>query len=193
MTRVLLARHGRTALNADGLLRGLADPPLDRRGRAEAAALADALRAAFGSDAVTAVLASPLQRAQQTARAVAGRFGVESVASDPGFTDRDYGEWTGQPRDEVVARFGSVDAAPGVQPEGEVVARARAELDAVADAHPEQTVVVVSHDAVIRPLVESLEGAGTDFMLPTGSWCELVRTGREWTVVSVGNSPVEAR
>ena len=27
--RVYLARHGRTALNADGRLRGLSDPPLD--------------------------------------------------------------------------------------------------------------------------------------------------------------------
>lgn len=185
MTRVLLARHGRTALNADDRLRGLADPPLDPTGRDQAAGLADALRAAFGADAVAAVHASPLLRAQETARVIAGRFGVGPVVIDAGFSDRDYGEWTGQPRAEVVARFGSVDAAPGVQPADEVVARARAALDAVADAHPGQTVVVVSHDAVIRPLVEVLDRAGREFELPPASWCELVRTGGEWVVVSV--------
>ena len=35
--RVFLARHGRTALNAEGRLRGLSDPPLDDVGLAEAA------------------------------------------------------------------------------------------------------------------------------------------------------------
>ena len=38
--RVYLARHGRTALNADDRLRGLSDPPLDQVGIADAARLA---------------------------------------------------------------------------------------------------------------------------------------------------------
>ena len=38
--RVYLARHGQTALNADGRLRGLSDPPLDDVGLAEVARLA---------------------------------------------------------------------------------------------------------------------------------------------------------
>jgi uncharacterized protein len=43
--RVYLARHGRTALNADDRLRGLSDPPLDPVGIAEAAGLAQTLAA----------------------------------------------------------------------------------------------------------------------------------------------------
>ncbi|HWU48178.1 MAG TPA: histidine phosphatase family protein, partial [Humibacter sp.] len=34
-----LARHGQTVLNAEGRLRGLANPPLNEVGQAEAAAL----------------------------------------------------------------------------------------------------------------------------------------------------------
>ncbi|HZE17171.1 MAG TPA: histidine phosphatase family protein [Mycobacterium sp.] len=45
VTRVYLARHGRTALNAEGRLRGLSDPPLDEVGIAEVAGLADVLAA----------------------------------------------------------------------------------------------------------------------------------------------------
>jgi broad specificity phosphatase PhoE len=41
--RVYLARHGRTALNAEGRLRGLSDPPLDEVGIAEVARLAEVL------------------------------------------------------------------------------------------------------------------------------------------------------
>lgn len=40
--RVLLVRHGRTALNAEGRLRGLADPELDDIGRQRAGATAAA-------------------------------------------------------------------------------------------------------------------------------------------------------
>jgi hypothetical protein len=55
--RVYLARHGHTALNADGRLRGLSYPPLDEAGQVEAKRLAKAL-AAFGP---MAVISSPLQ------------------------------------------------------------------------------------------------------------------------------------
>ena len=35
-TLVYLARHGQTPLNESGVLRGLADPPLDQTGRDQA-------------------------------------------------------------------------------------------------------------------------------------------------------------
>ena len=63
--RVFLARHGQTALNAQGRLRGLSDPPLDEVGIAEATRLA----AALASKHPTAVICSPLQRAVATAQA----------------------------------------------------------------------------------------------------------------------------
>jgi probable phosphoglycerate mutase len=62
--RVFLARHGRTALNAEGRLRGLSDPPLDEVGVAEVARLAEALAPKHP----TAVICSPLQRAVATAQ-----------------------------------------------------------------------------------------------------------------------------
>lgn len=40
---ILLVRHGRTAFNAEGRLRGLADPELDETGIAQAHATALAL------------------------------------------------------------------------------------------------------------------------------------------------------
>ncbi|MBO0747342.1 MAG: histidine phosphatase family protein, partial [Acidimicrobiaceae bacterium] len=57
-SRLYLARHGRTPLNAAGVLRGRLDPPLDEEGRAEAARLGSAL----GGVGVRLVVASPLQR-----------------------------------------------------------------------------------------------------------------------------------
>ncbi len=178
---VFLVRHGRTVLNAQDRLRGLADPLLDDVGVAQAEAVAAVLD---GRD-VVAVRSSPLARAMATARVIAAHFGVPADA-DPRFNDRDYGPWTGRERAAVVAEFGSVDAAPGVEPTAAVLARARPALEAVrVDGHG---VVVVSHDAVIRPLIGSL-APGSDPEIPTGSWSQLQWDGREWVVVSAGILP----
>ena len=85
----------------------------------------------------------------------------------------------------MIARFGSVDAAPGVEPTAAVMARVLPAIDAVRrDGHG---VIVVSHDAVIRPLVRSL-APERDLAIPTGSWSEL-RWDDGWTVISAGNVP----
>jgi broad specificity phosphatase PhoE len=111
--------------------------------------------------------------------------------------DRDYGPWTGEVRAEVIARFGSVDAAPGVEPTASVLERVRPALDAVLDdaaaAGLEAPVVVVTHDAVITPLITAMDPRRTDLTTPTGSWNELVREGGVWTVVLVDQVPQASR
>jgi len=68
-TIVYLARHGQTALNSSGVLRGLADPPLDETGQEQARQLG----ASLGSRNLSLVAASPLRRAVETAQPVALR------------------------------------------------------------------------------------------------------------------------
>ena len=64
MQRVYLVRHARTALNADGRLRGHLDPPLDDVGRSEARELAVVL----ASLRPVRVVTSPLRRASTPRR-----------------------------------------------------------------------------------------------------------------------------
>ncbi len=179
-----LARHGRTVLNAEGRLRGLANPPLDEVGQAEAAALGLYLQ----SKDITAVFSSPLTRAVTTAQTIAEAAGVEAFADDR-FNDRDYGPWTGHAKADVIAEFGSVDAAPGVEPVSQVMARARPALDAVLDHYPDGAVVVVTHDAVIRPLLALLDPAVGEILAPTGSVNDLVRVGGSWRIDAVDLQP----
>lgn len=121
---LLLVRHGRTALNAAGALRGHLDPPLDEVGQAEARAVADVL----GPCLPVRIVSSPLVRATQTAAPLARRLGL-AVEQDRRLIDRDYGTWAGCAAEEVAHRFGHLDAAPGVEPAADVVARAVAVLD----------------------------------------------------------------
>lgn len=143
--RVFLARHGQTALNAQGRLRGLSDPPLDEVGIAEATRLA----AALASKHPTAVICSTLQRAVATAQAIGAASGAP-VTVDVRLNDRDYGPMTGHLRDEVEREYGSVDLAPGVEPLTALAARARqAFFERAADYGP-GPLVMVSHDAFNR-------------------------------------------
>jgi broad specificity phosphatase PhoE len=166
-TLVYLARHGQTALNELGVLRGLLDPPLDETGQRQAALLGKAL----GSLRPALVVASPLLRARETAQPVADQAGL-TVTAEPSLLDRDYGRWAGTPKDAVIAQWGSVDAAPGVEPRSAVRARALEGLTDLIGRFPGATLVAVSHDAVNREVLAALDpGLGDPDGIPQDNGC----------------------
>jgi broad specificity phosphatase PhoE len=188
-TVIYLVRHGQTPLNESGVLRGLADPPLDETGRRQAGRLG----AALGSRGLAAVIASPLLRARQTAWPVAERAGLE-VTVDRCLLDRDYGPWTGVRRESVTDRWGSVDRAPGVEPRPAVQDRAVRGLTGIARRHRGGTVVVVSHDAVNREVLAAFDaGLGDPDAIPQDNGCfnTLEWRGGRWVVLGVNELPAE--
>ena len=185
--RVLLVRHGRTVLNAENRLRGRLDPELDAVGLAEADALAQELAAREPAR----VVSSPLRRAVQTAEAIARRAGVR-VQVDRGLIDRDYGSWAGHTKDELVDRWGSVDAAPGVERPEHVLYRACVVLVQQLDFLGPHPVVLVSHDAVNRALLAHLDpalGPASRIDQRTACWNELVHRMGDWRVELVDQKP----
>jgi broad specificity phosphatase PhoE len=187
VTTVYLIRHGRTDLNARGLLRGRIDPPLDEVGRAEA----DRLAALFAATMLDVVLTSPLQRAVQTATPLAASTNapLEPVAA---FVDRDYGPWNGRPRAEVERRYGSLDHAPGVEAQLAVERRVLAGLQAAADQHAGRAVAIVAHEAVNRALLARVGGRlGDPELVPqrTGCWNRLRQAGGRWRVLVIDALP----
>jgi probable phosphoglycerate mutase len=175
--RVYLARHGRTALNAEGRLRGLSDPPLDDVGVAEAARLAEALAPKHP----TVVVCSPLQRAVATADVIAAACGAR-VNIDFRLNDRDYGPMTGRVCADIEREYGSVDAAPGVEPLAALQARAHNAFFELVDDYGPGPLVMVSHDAFNRALLGQLDPALTDVNQRTACWNELSRVGGQWSV-----------
>ena len=88
--RVLL-RHGETPLSAERRFAGRGDIPLTETGLLQAAAAAERLAARGGIDLI---VTSPLQRARQTAEAVAPPP-ARRVEVDDGWLETDFGEWEG--------------------------------------------------------------------------------------------------
>jgi broad specificity phosphatase PhoE len=183
---VFLVRHGRTPLNAAGLLRGHLDPPLDEVGQREAAALADV----FAATPIALIVSSPLRRARETAEPIAGVTGAPVQCNDA-FIDRDYGPWAGHDRIEVEARYGSVNRAPEIEPFGQVVSRALVELRALAGGV--DSLLVVAHDVVNRALLARFAANTPDDSdaIPqrTGCWNRLEHRDGKWLATVIDAVP----
>lgn len=159
-TTLILARHGETEWNASGRWQGHADPPLNERGRAQAAALADALKAAD----VEAIVASDLRRALETAELVGRGLGL-AVTSDRGLREIDVGSWSGLTRTQVSERFPDGFArwqAGEIGHDGEtreeLTERIVAALLRIGRVHEGKRVLVVTHGGAIRAALRHATG-----------------------------------
>lgn len=154
VTRLVAIRHGETAWNAAGRLQGWQDIPLSPVGERQAVALAPAL----ADEGLVAVVASDLQRAWQTAAALAGALGLPLLA-EPGLRERRFGVLEGLTPAQIEAQRPD-DARrwrtrePAWQPEGgesllAFQARSLAAVERVAARFAGQAVALVSHGGVV--------------------------------------------
>ena len=89
--RVVILRHGTTELNKQGMIQGSnVDPDLSKEGRAYAEKAAKN----FDPSQFDAVYASPLKRAQQTARIFVGD--KTPIITDKRIEELSYGSWDGK-------------------------------------------------------------------------------------------------
>lgn len=189
-TTIYLIRHGRTALNAAGALRGRIDVALDETGRAEALRLGTL----FAPVPLDHVFSSPLERSLDTARAVAEPHAMQVIVDDA-FVDRDYGPWAGRPQREVEARYGALDDAPAdeIETRKQLERRVVAAIERIVVQAGSGRVAVVAHDAVNRALLHAcLEGSHDSparLPQPTGCWNRLVHDGRNVRCEVIGAVP----
>jgi broad specificity phosphatase PhoE len=170
MTRILLIRHGNTDLVTRNLCGRLPAIPLNTEGRQQSQTLGQSL--VLEACKLNAVYSSPLQRAAETAAAVAEAQGV-SVGTDERLTEMEFGDWTGltfqdlERREEWhhYNRSRSLSAAPGGESLLQVQARAWESLSEIVARHDGETVAVVTHADVIRALLILFLGMALDHLL----------------------------
>ena len=155
---LLVVRHGRTAVNAAGLLLGRQDPPLDDVGVAQADAIARTL------GPVDHVVSSPLGRC----RATAERLTADSLEVDERWIELDYGEFDGRPFGDLPAgtwerwRSDVTFTPPGGESLATLGRRVRSALEEVAPRAVEGTVVVVTHVSPIKAALAWALGVGDE-------------------------------
>ena len=155
---VHLVRHGETDHNKTGLTLGRADVPLNETGRAQAAAIGSR----FADHPLGAVYVSPLMRAQETARAIAGERDVPFYVRDE-LIEMDVGETENITFIELRERYPDfLRAWGGDHPEdvrmpgGESLAEVAARVDPfLSDLHAitHDHVVVVTHNFVLKVIL----------------------------------------
>jgi phosphoserine phosphatase len=162
--RLFLVRHGETDYNHRGLALGRADTPLNETGRRQA----ECLRKAFAGVPLTAVYASPLIRAVDTASSIAAAHDKQVVVED-GLIEMDIGEVEGLTFSELRTRFpalaqnwGGPDGPTFRMPGGErlvdVQHRVVDAIEALAARHRQESFCVVTHNFVILSFLASVLG-----------------------------------
>jgi probable phosphoglycerate mutase len=167
--KIILVRHGQTAWNAGSAggehFRGQIDVPLSPEGEAQALAVADRLAAVE----MSAVYASPLQRAQRTALPTAEAHGLPVVAFE-GLLDIDYGDWGGRAHTQVAVEWPDLYARwrsephrvriPGGESLDDVRRRVSTGLEEIVGRHQGEIVVMVGHQVVNKVMLCLALGLG---------------------------------
>ena len=148
MVELVLARHGQSQGNVEGSLGH--DTDLTELGRGQAARLGEWL--AGEGYAFTAIYASPLRRAQQTAEIVNAHYGLE-IITDPDLREAEVPYLRVLPqRSNPMKRESPLPfAAEYEQMRGRVV-RATARI---LDENPEGQVLVVAHGGTLGTMVRT--------------------------------------
>jgi len=167
-TTLILIRHGQTTWNREERVRGQADVPLDETGLWQAGVTARTVAARWP---LTAVYASPLDRAVKTAAAVAAAQGL-TVQPLAGLLDMDFGDWTGLTNPDLEARYPALLRAwieaphtarfPGGEGLDEVRQRVTGALAEIVTRHAGETVALVAHTLVNRVILCAAMDLGND-------------------------------
>ena len=170
MTTVLLIRHGRTAANASGTLAGWTPGiALDEHGVEQVRQLGERIQQLT----LNAVISSPLERCQETAKALLASRDGTGFHTDERLGEVRYGDWTGRPLKElskeklwkVVQAHPSAVVFPGKDGEAMAAMQARA-VAAVRewnnDLGEDAVYAVVSHADVIKAILADALGQHLD-------------------------------
>ena len=158
--RILLARHGETPWNAEGRYQGQIDIPLSPVGEGQANALGQRLK----DVRIDRAVASPLSRAQLTARLALGDARADMLQTDADLQEIAHGEWEGLLASEIQQKDPARLLAWREEPENvlmpggeslrQVLDRSWRGLARATDGlGDDDTLLIVAHDAVNRVLL----------------------------------------
>lgn len=169
---VYLVRHGETDWNAQRLIQGHSDIPLNIRGIKQARRLAIRLK----EIPITQVCSSDLQRAIHTASAVADALGLP-VCQHVELRERYYGDWEGKDFRSIREQYPDFDpwtdteSKYNIETYSDMQQRGIACLTNIVRGNNAEHVLVVSHggliNAVLHRMSNGLHGTGKTKLVNT--------------------------
>ena len=188
--RLILVRHGETDWNKAGRFQGQIDIPLNENGRRQAAAARDFLK----DIPIDRAWSSTLSRPTETAQIILEAHPDVPLTQIDGLVEIGHGVWEGKLESEIREDWSELldtwkRAPETVQmPEGETIqdvwARSVRSLGEISgELKPEETVLVVAHDAVNKTILCDLLG-----LTPADIWAVKQGNGGV-TVVDIAADP----
>lgn len=204
VTKVILVRHGETFWNLEGRQQGHLDSPLSPSGMVQAESLAMCLQ----TKSFSRLYASDLQRAMRTAEIIGHRCSLTPIP-DARLRERHLGIFQGLTWREACTKYPEVaeqyrQGDPDyVLPEGESARqrndRGMACLAELAERHPGETIVAVTHsgilDGIFRTVLGIPLGAPRRFRLLNASLNVFHYAANAWYLEcwnDLGHLPVES-
>lgn len=155
---IYIVRHGQTELNQRSVLQGRSNHPLTELGREQAASVGDAFREA--GIVFDKVYTSPLDRAVETAKLVAGDVPIEVEEQ---LIEMDYGPYEGSDLhdlppevEEFFKDFAHNPAPEGMEQLPDVVARAGEFLERLKAEAVNRDILLSTHAIAMKGLLEYL-------------------------------------
>ncbi|NTV65304.1 MAG: histidine phosphatase family protein [Oscillochloris sp.] len=166
--RMIIVRHGESEWNRIHRYQGQADAPLSELGLRQAQALAERLK----SEPISHIYASRLQRAAHTAQAIAAHHSDIPFEYADELLEIDHGEWQGKFIDEITANYNeglrewrehpTRSQMPGGESFSNVLKRTLDFQERVYAQHKGQTILVSTHDVIVKILVADALGMYMD-------------------------------
>jgi probable phosphoglycerate mutase len=181
---MVIARHGESEWNRIHRYQGQLDAPLSDLGKQQADKLAERLR----NEKFQAIYTSPLQRCADTTTTIAQFHPGITVQQDPALMEIHHGEWQGKYADEITATYAEEleewrlhpmrSQMPGGESFSNILKRSLEFKERVVQTHEDATILVCTHDVVIKVLIADVLGMDMDYInriwLTNGSITEII-------------------
>ena len=155
MTQLIFIRHSETIWNLEGREMGHLDSPLSERGKKQAQAIAERLK----KTSFSCLYSSDLGRAVETASYISEICNIKIIQNEK-LRERNMGIFQGYTRKEMQDNFpeewkeymtiGFEYVTPNGGSQRQRFERSVEIMNGLADNHPDESIVVVSHGGILR-------------------------------------------
>lgn len=163
MTKILLVRHGATALNSAQMFVGQRDAELSTLGQSQVKKLSERL----ATEKIDTIYSSDLRRAMTTAQTIAAKHSL-GIIKCPELREVDYGKFEGLTFEQITQLYPKLAGLLSKWdirlkfPDGESVEELRQRvnkfLERLKNLDQEQTILITAHGGPLRLIICSLLG-----------------------------------
>lgn len=158
-----MVRHGQTAYNADGLVQGRVNIPLNDLGKTQAKQLGETLRAQ--SESFDLIAASPLSRALETAFIISKQLKMtRPIYVDHQFVERDFYHLDGTPVETAMPLVRIENYKfEGYEHDQMMIQRISKAVKHLRRIHGDKKILLVAHSHVIKALLRYIDPIAYSF------------------------------